>query len=84
MYALVLSSDLENPKNWICHCLTPELSDIHELPCFPPEELHLPKSKHAGTVLPEIISKRSCYDGNTYSCQIIQLTTDINITQFNL
>lgn len=84
MYALILLSDLDDPRDWICCCLKPKLSDIHELSCFPPEKLYLPKEIYGGTLLPEAISKLSCYNGIAYPCQIIELTTDINITQFNL
>lgn len=84
MYALVLLSDLDNPKDWICRCRKSNIEEIHELNCFPPEKLHLPKEQHAATILPGVISKYSCVNGITYSCQIIELTTDVNITQFNL
>ena len=80
MYALILKSDENNSRYWICYQLSYSLTEIKNLQCFTPERISLPKSDYSAQLIEELVSIKSCRTGNVSRFAIYSIEEPINLS----
>lgn len=80
-YALISTSDVDDPDFWYCYHIARDKSDLTELKCYKPSDLlMLSKADYQGLIVTAPFDLPSCVKGNSGSFVICQINSSIMLS----